>query len=145
MKRLRGQAARLLAAREGVAAIEFALVGALLALALLAMVDSARLAQARMALDHVARAGAQAVILGGDGAAAVAAMRAAAAGTGAGGFRAPPACACPETPEASVPCGTTCAGDAPTSIFYDLAASAEVEGLLGPRVTLRTAYRAQAR
>lgn len=155
--RLRGTVARLARSAEGVSAVEFGLLAPLLVFALLATVDVGLALTERMTINHVLRAGAQSATTAKDAAAIDRVMRTTAApnftvaAPGAAGDDASLAlevtlvCSCAEQPGAAVACSTTCAGSAPTQVFYTLEGEKTYSGLLLPRFRLSPAIRVQVR
>lgn len=148
---------RLIRAEDGVSAIEFALLAPVLVIALLGMVDLGLAVNERMAIDHVLRAGAQSAAAGEDIAVIDQVIRT----TAKNNFTvaAPDAtgddtslaltvnrlCTCAEQPETSVVCSTTCAGNAPTQIFYALTGQKTYSGNLLPRFSLSPTLQVQFR
>lgn len=136
-------------ADDGVSAIEFALIGPMLILSLLAMVDVGFALSDRMTLDNVLRSAAQNAMRD-PGQESVEAILAAAAAQNSAAtaysFTAQRFCACPETLESQVACmADICPGNVPPHIFYDMSAGGAYEGILIPRILLATKLHVQIR
>lgn len=143
-KRRAAEARDLLGCRRGVAAIEFAVAGGVIALALVAMADAGLMARAALDLAHAVRVGAQAAM---DGATpgSLEARMAAAGGEPGATFAAARICACPEATGAALACGATCLDSAPTAIFVELAGRVTYQGLIVPDRELSAALRVRLR
>ena len=132
----------------GVAAVEFALIAPILIAAVLTMSDLGVAIHERSEIDQALRNGAQHAISD-PGEAKVAAVLALVDPTGAGRdstvFAVDRFCACSETTATQTLCSTTCAGDTPTSIFYNLTGTREFSGFLLPAVTLNRSSLVQVR
>lgn len=138
---------------SGVAVIEFALIGPVLVLMLLASIDLGNVLQQREAMDHVLRSGAQVAMADGGSGAVLAAMQ----GAASSGFSLTPGtarsialgasrfCACPETPAAATACSTICTGSRPTEIYYRMTAAKTHAGILFALFTLGPAMQVQVR
>lgn len=153
-----GLARRLLRQREGVSAVEFALVAPVLVFASLAVVDIGLAAVERLEVDHVLRAGAEIAIVEQDDAAALAVLKTTARETfaveGDPGVKAADdpvsvhvsiVCSCDQATGAAVDCNTLCAGPKPPFVFYDLDAAKDVRGLLLPAFAIDRSVRVQIR
>jgi len=137
---------------RGLAAIEFALVGPIVVFGLLAMVDIGLAVRDRMALDHIVRVGAQNATQNPGTEFVLAILHAASVGslTRSSSVEALSVgvvqeCACPEAPASAVACSTTCAGQAPTFIYYALHADTVATGLLLPGMAITSRARVQIR
>lgn len=137
---------------NGLAAIEFALIGPVVVFGLLAMADVGLAVRDRMALDHIVRVGAQSAAANPGAASVLAALNAASAGSLTRASSADALlvdviqeCACPEAPETAVACMTTCAGPSATSVFYALRAETVAAGLLLPAMPVTSRARVQIR
>lgn len=132
----------------GVAAVEFALIAPILIAAVLTMSDLGFAIHERSEIDQALRNGAQHAISD-PGESKVAAVLNLVDPTGAGRdsttFVVDRFCACSETPDTQTQCSTTCAGDTPTSIFYNLTGTREFSGFLLPAVTLNRSSLVQVR
>lgn len=133
---------------SGVAAVEFALIAPILIAAVLTMSDLGFAIHERSEIDQALRNGAQHAISD-PGETEVEALLNLVDPTGAGrdqtAFTVTRFCACDETPDIQTLCSTTCAGDKPTSIFYNLIGTREFSGFLLPAVTLNRSSLVQVR
>ncbi|HDZ73900.1 MAG TPA: pilus assembly protein [Aurantimonas coralicida] len=156
--RLRRSADRfqaLLAGRDGVSAVEFALFAPILFFALIATADLGLALNERMAIDHVLRAGAQTAMADPGEQRVIDVMTA----TATPNFPPPtdPAVApdlvmsvsryyaCPEAPDVAVPASTSCAGSAPTYSFYQIGGTKTYSGWIIPDLNLRPQIQVQIR
>ncbi|MCF3972586.1 TadE/TadG family type IV pilus assembly protein [Paracoccus salsus] len=136
--------AAIVPAQRGASAVEFALLAPVLTLALLLTVDVGRALTEQMTIGSVLRTGAQSAIAGGD---------AATIGLSLNGSTADEAlavavariCSCPENPQVRLDCSATCAGSAPTDIYYILSANKVFSGLLLPSLSLSRSLQVQVR
>lgn len=128
---------------SGVAAVEFAFIAPILIMAVLSMADIGFAIHERAEIDQALRNGAQSA-LSDPGVPTVQAVLAAVDATGAGRdttvFSVNRICACPESSDTAAPsCFTSCSGNRPTSIYYELAGTRNFSGFLFPdQVLLRT-------
>lgn len=155
--RRRGTSAGVMASVEGVSAVEFGLLAPMLVFALLATVDVGLALTERMTINHVLRAGAQSATVARDASAIDRVMRTTAASNftvaapGAAGddvtlaLEVTQVCSCAEQPGVAVACSTTCAGSAPTQVFYTLEGEKTYSGLILPRFRLAPAIQVQVR
>lgn len=138
--------------QNGLAAVEFALVGPMVVFGLLAMADIGLAVRDRMALDHIVRVGAQSAAQDPGNASVLGVLHAASAGSLTRGSSIAALsvgvvqeCACPDEPEKMVACGTTCSGQQPTFVFYVLRADTVANGLLLPGMAITSRARVQIR
>ena len=138
----------------GVSAVEFALFAPILFFALVAAVDVGLAEYERMTIDHVLRAGAQSAMVdqGQDQVLKVVqntasknfvlsnTVSADALTVSVNRF-----CACPDNTSTAIACPTTCAGSAPTFIYYALRGTKIHNGMIMPAVTLSPSVQVQAR
>lgn len=142
---------------EGVSSVEFALLAPMLIFALMATVDLGLALSERMTIGHVLRAGAQSATED-PGVAAVgrvlrttAAKNLTVAAAGISGddttlaLDAGRICSCAAQPAVAVVCSTTCAGNAPTQIFYTLSGRKTYFGLILPRFSQSKTLQVQVR
>jgi len=142
---------------DGVSAVEFALLAPMLIFALLATVDLGLAISERMTIGHVLRAGAQSATQDAGVAAVARVLRT----TAEKNLTVAPAevsgddtalaldvgriCSCAAQPAIAVVCSTTCAGDAPTQIFYALTARKTYSGMILPQFSQSKALQVQVR
>lgn len=118
---------RLLYDRRGASALEVALLAPLLVFGLLGMADAGFEIGARMELDRVVRSGAQAALSLNNDAAAIQTIALAASASQEGlEVEVRRVCACAA---AAASCTAACGGGAP-SVYYDIAALRQRDGLL---------------
>lgn len=137
---------------QGVAALEFALLGPIVIFSFLAMADVGLAVRDRMALDHIVRTGAQKAAENTGAASVFMALQAASAGSLTRSTSAAALtvsvdleCTCPEAPAVTVACTTTCSGQKPTFIFYSLRAETVASGILLADMPLASRARVQVR
>ena len=138
----------------GVSAVEFALFAPILFFALVAAVDVGLAEYERMTIDHVLRAGAQsAVVDQGQVQVLKVVQNTASKNFVLSNTVSPDAltvsvnrfCACPENASTAIACPTTCAGSAPTFIYYTLRGTKIHNGMIMPAVTLSPSVEVQTR
>ena len=138
----------------GVSAVEFALFAPILFFALVAAVDVGLAEYERMTIDHVLRAGAQsAVVDQGQVQVLKVVQNTASKNFVLSNTVSPDAltvsvnrfCACPENASTAIACPATCAGSAPTFIYYTLRGTKIHNGMIMPAVTLSPSVQVQAR
>lgn len=132
-----------LSAERGVSAIEFALLAPVLIMALLGTVDVGRALTEQMGLSSLLRTGAQTAMAGGDLARINHVLHAAKDDSVT--LDVVHVCACPENAGAAVDCSTTCAGPAPTAIYYSINAKKTFSGVLLPNIPLSRSLQVQVR
>jgi pilus assembly protein CpaE len=138
----------------GVSAVEFALFAPILFFALVAAVDVGLAEYERMTIDHILRAGAQSAMVDQGQAQVLNVVQ----NTATKNFALSPTvsagalmvsvsrfCACPESTGAATACSTTCAGSAPTFIYYRLSGTKIHAGMILPAITLSPSVQVQAR
>ncbi|WP_299364497.1 TadE family protein [uncultured Paracoccus sp.] len=136
----------ILVAERGASAIEFALLAPVLVLGLLGTVDVGRALTEQMTIGSLLRTGAQSIMAGVD-AAKIEPMLIAASGDESVFVEVPtsPMCACPDNPQVTVDCSTTCPGAEPTGIYYSLTASKSFSGIFLPDIVLSRSLQVQVR
>lgn len=133
----------LLTSEGGSIAVEFALMAPLLVLALLSTIDVGRAVTEQMGLGSLLRTGAQAAMAGGDASKIREALQ---AGTdGSVTLDVARVCGCPENAGTAVDCSTTCAGPAPTAVYYRLMAQKTFSGIFLPGIPLSRSLQVQVR
>ena len=123
-------------AREsGSAAVEFAFIAPVLILAVLSMADIGLAIHQSSQIDQTLRNGAQ-VALTDPGEAAVREVLSAVDQSGDSKdntvWTIERYCACPESPQVTTACSTTCGGERPTSIFYSIQGVRAYPGIFLP-------------
>lgn len=144
--------------RDGVSALEFALIAPVLAAMLLATADGGLALYERMTLDHVLRAGAQTAMLdpGPDTVRSILVTTAQKSFPSAEDEVSPVSiplpdryCACPENPgvepAAAPACSTSCANSNPTYIYYRMSVQKTYESMFIPDIDLSTMIQVQIR
>jgi pilus assembly protein CpaE len=140
---------------DGVAAVEFALFASAVLPVLVWAADLGLAEYERMTIDHILRAGAQSAIAdqGQDQVLKVVQNTASKnftlstqASSGTLKVDVKRFCACPENTSAEVACSTTCAGSAPTFIYYRLTGEKNYKAIIIPQViTLKPVVEVQTR
>jgi len=149
---------RFLRQEDGTSAIEFALLGQFLIIALLTAVDLGFAAHDRMVLDTIVRSGAQSAMSdpGHDSVLkvlrtvtsthyTVADPAAPAADQDAVILTVERSCGCPENPSVPVLCSFLCAASERPSLFYRLSATKSRNTIIMPRMNLAASLKVQAR
>ncbi len=133
----------LLPAERGASAIEFALLAPVLIVTILGTVDVGRALTEQMSLSSLLRTGAQTAMAGGDLSRINQVLHAAKDDSIA--LEVVRVCACPENAGATVNCSTTCAGLAPTAIYYHINAEKTFSGAFLPDIPLSRSLQVQVR
>lgn len=120
---------------SGSATVEFAIIAPVLVMAVLSTADVGFAIHESFEIDQALRNGAE-TALGDPGEARIDAVLAAVDATGAGqhatAWTVARYCACQESADAPTSCSTTCSGDRPTAIFYDITGVRAYPGILLP-------------
>lgn len=132
----------------GSASIEFALIAPVLILAVLATADIGLAIHESFEVDQALRNGAEAAMRD-PGKDRIEAILGAVDETGGGQLSTTWSvaryCACPGTPDTPTSCSTTCAGQRPTAIFYDLKGVRAYPGIFLPARDLTRSASVQVR
>ena len=142
---------RLARDRRGASAIEFSVIAPIIAAGLLSTVDLGRAINERISLDNLLRVGTR-IAMTDPGAGVVrAAIGVADDSQSHSNDRSALSldvlryCACPDDSASALPCSTTCAGSAPTAIFYRLTSTATFDGMLLPPISIGADSRVRIR
>ncbi len=133
---------------SGSATVEFAIIAPVLVLGVLSTADIGFAIHESFEVDQALRNGAE-TALNDPGEAKVDAVLAAVDATGGGQYTTTWTvdrfCACPESTGEPTVCSTTCAGDRPTAIFYDITGIRAYPGILLPARDLTRSASIQVR
>lgn len=157
LKHLVTRAQRALGDKSGSSAVEFAVAAPVLVLGLVVVTDVGLAISDRMNLDQSVRAGAEFAMNNVEDETTIEDMVRSAA-TGAYGTNlsnvnssdiptvdATRSCECPDAAGVAVSCTMLCTGDVPPSIFYDIQASKNYEGIFIPDFAMNTEIKVQVR
>jgi pilus assembly protein CpaE len=157
LKSLLSLTKKTLADRSGSSAVEFAVAAPVLIIGLIIVTDVGLAVGDRMNLDQSVRAGAEFAMNNVEDETTIEDMVKSAA-TGAYGQNlnninsakipvvdATRSCECPDSPGTAVSCTVLCTGDVPPSIYYDIQASKNYQGIFIPDFAMNTEIKVQVR